>query len=348
MFDDNFYMQRCFDLAKNGSGKVSPNPLVGSVIVCKDTIIGEGYHKKYGESHAEVNAIASVRDKNLFKEATLYVNLEPCSHWGKTPPCADKIIENKIPRVVIANVDPFPEVSGRGIQKLRNAGIEVTTGVMEDEGYELNKRFFTFHTQKRPYIILKWAQTLDGFIAMKDFSSKWISNKYSRLLVHYWRSREDAIMVGTNTAFYDNPLLTAREMGGRNPVRVVIDRNLRLPKELNLFDGESPTIVFTENERPESNNLKFIKIDFERNFPQNLLSALYHEKLQSVIIEGGSNILSSFLSQGLWDEARIFTGKSVFGTGIDAPRISSENLLHEKTESDLLTVYYNTNSYTKP
>lgn len=341
-------MQRCFDLAKNGSGRVSPNPLVGSVIVCKDTIIGEGYHKKFGESHAEVNAIASVKDKNLLTTSTLYVNLEPCSHWGKTPPCADKIIENKIPKVVIANVDPFPEVSGRGIQKLRNAGIEVTTGVMEDEGYKLNKRFFTFHNRKRPYIILKWAQTLDGFIAREDFSSKWISNKYSRMLVHYWRSREDAIMVGTNTAFYDNPQLTAREMGGRNPIRIVIDRNLRLPGTLNLFDESAPTIVFTAQEKPQSNKQKYLNIDFERNFPQNLLSALYNEKIQSVIIEGGSNLLTTFIANGLWDEARVFTGKSVFGKGISAPKVNSEEYLQEKLEDDLLTIYYNTNSSTKP
>lgn len=340
MFDDNFYMQRCFDLAKNGSGRVSPNPLVGSVIVCKDTIIGEGYHKNFGESHAEVNAIASVKDKSLLRDATLYVNLEPCSHWGKTPPCADKIIETGIPKVVIANIDPFPEVSGRGIQKLRDAGIDVTTGVMQDEGYKLNKRFFTFHTLKRPYIILKWAQTSDGYIARKDFSSKWISNKYSRLLVHYWRSQEDAIMVGTNTALHDNPKLTAREMGGRNLLRIVIDRTLRLPNNLNLFNGEAPTIVFTEKEQPNSKNLEFIALDFNKNFPYNILAELHNKNVHSVLIEGGTNLLTSFISQGLWDEARVFTGKTIFGAGINAPVINAGYFLQEKSEDDSLTVYY--------
>ncbi len=236
MTSDELFIQRTFELAQSGIGQVSPNPRVGAVVVHDEKIIGEGWHKKYGEAHAEVNAIHSVKDQSLLQESTIYVNLEPCSHFGKTPPCADLLIRHQVKKVVVCNNDPNPLVSGQGIAKLLNAGIEVVTGVLETEGRKLNKRFFTFVEKQRPYIILKWAQTVDGFVARENYESKWISNDFSRQLVHQWRSEEDAVLVGTKTAAHDNPKLDVRDWSGRNPVRVVIDRFLRLSATLHLFN----------------------------------------------------------------------------------------------------------------
>jgi len=309
----NKYMVRCLELAKNGLGYVAPNPLVGCVIVYEDIIIGEGYHHQYGSPHAEVNAIYSVADKNLLKKSTLYVNLEPCCHWGKTPPCTDLIIKMRIPNVVIGCQDIFAEVNGKGIEQLRNAGINVETGVLEKESLELNKRFFSFHKNKRPYIILKWAQTADGFIAREDYSSKWITNEYSRLLVHNWRSEEAAILVGTNTAFFDNPQLSSRDMKTKNPVRIVIDKGGKLPGSLHLFNKSIATIVFTEHKQESDTNLTYVEIDFNSSdLIQNILNYLYKEKIQSLIVEGGSKLLQSFIGQDLWDEARIFKNDKIF------------------------------------
>lgn len=337
---DELFMQRAMDLAQLSLGSVSPNPLVGCVIVHENRIIGEGRHEVYGSAHAEVNAVASVNDKALLKESTVYVNLEPCSHFGKTPPCADMLVNHHVKKVVIANTDPNPLVSGKGIQKLKGAGIEVVTGVLERSGRELNKRFFTFMEKKRPYIILKWAQTADGFIARENFDSKWISNGHSRKLVHKWRSEEDAVLVGSGTAIYDNPALTVRDWSGRNPVRVVIDRYGKLPHTLMLFDGQQKTICYTTTQNETRENLEFVKLD-EQSFIEELVSDLFRKNIQSVMIEGGSVTLQQFINKGLWDEARIFTAQNKFDLGIVAPKISGNLISQESVFSDTLSVYTN-------
>ncbi len=339
-------MQRCLDLAAHGLGKVAPNPMVGAVVVHDEKIIGEGYHEVYGQAHAEVNAIAQVRDKELLSESTLYVNLEPCSHHGKTPPCADLIISYQIPRVVIANQDPFPAVAGRGIARLRKAGVEVITGVLEKEAYELNKRFMIFHTQQRPYVILKWAETKDGFIDQKrlpndDQKPQWITNQLSKRLVHKWRTEEQAIMVGTNTALYDNPQLTARLWEGKDPLRILLDRHLRLPKDLFLFDQSVPTLVFTEQERESIHQLEYIRIPFDQNELKAVMHELYHRTIQSIIVEGGSELLQSFLEQNLWDEARVFIGNKHFRHGVSAPDKPDKAFEIELIGSSELRTYFN-------
>ncbi|MBS1489825.1 MAG: bifunctional diaminohydroxyphosphoribosylaminopyrimidine deaminase/5-amino-6-(5-phosphoribosylamino)uracil reductase RibD [Bacteroidetes bacterium] len=339
MIPDEFFMQRALELARLGIGDVSPNPRVGCVVVYDHKIIGEGWHKKWGEAHAEVNALASVKDKALLKESTVYVNLEPCSHTGKTPPCADLLIQHQVKKVVIANVDTNPLVAGNGIKKLAEAGIEITSGVMEKEGRELNKRFFTFLEKQRPYIILKWAQTADGFIAQKNFESKWISNDLSRVLVHRWRAEEEAVLVGTKTASHDNPGLTVRHWSGRNPVRIVIDRFLRLSPHLQLFDQTSKTICYNVLKHEEHPNLIFVRLD-EANFIGQLVKDLARQKIQSVIVEGGAQTLQGFLDTGFWDEARIFTSPRTFGTGIAAPSIRGRVVEELKIENDTLKIIF--------
>ena len=341
MISDEQYMLRCLELARLGMGNVSPNPLVACLIVYKDTIIGEGYHRHFGEAHAEVKAIDSVKDKSLLKHSTLYVNLEPCAHHGKTPPCADRIIREGIPRVVISCRDPFPEVNGKGIEKLKAAGIDVTTGILEKEGRELNRAFFTFHEKKRPFIILKWAETMDGFIARKDFTSKWISNPYSRLIVHKWRAETDAVIVGTNTALHDNPELTCREFTGRNPVRITIDRYGKLPTSHNLFDGNATTWIFTESTALSHPNVRYIPIDFNEKLPGQICHILYQNNIQSIIIEGGANLLSQFIDNNLWDEARVFKSRITFNEGITAPFISSDHIKERTIDTDKLIIYQN-------
>jgi len=335
---DELYMQRALDLAQLSRGSVSPNPLVGCVIVHNNVIIGEGRHEKYGEAHAEVNAIASVKDQSLLKGSTVYVNLEPCSHFGKTPPCADLLVKHQVKKVVIANIDPNPLVSGKGIQKLKDAGIEVTTGVLESKGLELNKRFFSFLSKKRPYIILKWAETADGFIARENFDSKWISNEHSRQLVHKWRSEEDAVMVGTATALHDNPALTVRDWSGRNPTRIVLDRYNRLPKTLTLFDGQQQTICYTVSKSEAQKNFEFVKLN-ESSFQQSLLDDLAKRNIQSVIIEGGTTTLQQFINHDLWDEARIFTSDKEFVSGIPAPQFNGNLTATESVFNDTLAFY---------
>lgn len=337
---DSFFMQRAMELAALGRGSVSPNPLVGSVIVHEARIIGEGWHQRYGEAHAEVNAIRSVGDRSLLSESTLYVNLEPCSHFGKTPPCADLLIHEKIKRVVVSNLDSNPLVAGKGIQKLRAAGIEVTIDVLMEEGRELNSRFFTFMEKKRPYVILKWAQTTDGFLARQNFDSKWISSEVSRQLVHRWRSEEDAILVGSNTALHDNPQLNVRDWTGRNPLRVVIDRHLKLPSTLNVFDGSQQTFIFNVKKNESNANVTFIKLDVSK-FIQELLGYLFDQKIQSIIIEGGAQTLNAFITAGLWDEARIFTAPKTFETGIVSPTISGRERFTKQVGSDTLKVITN-------
>lgn len=340
MTTDELFMLRALELAQNGVGFVSPNPRVGCVIVHDGKIIGEGWHQRYGGPHAEVNAVASVADKNLLSEATLYVNLEPCSHFGKTPPCADLLIQHRVKKVVIANVDTNPLVGGKGIEKMRHAGIEIATGVLEKEGRALNKRFFTLIEKQRPYIILKWAQTADGFIAQENYESKWISGDLSRQRVHKWRSEEDAILVGTKTAAHDNPQLNVRDWTGRNPVRVVIDRFLRLPSRLHLFDGTQKTICYNVLKHEEHPNLSLIRLD-EENFITQLIADLGKRGIQSVIVEGGAQTLQFFISLNLWDEARVFVSTRRFEKGIAAPLLKGHTPKAEQLGQDQLLVYTN-------
>ncbi len=318
MISDELYMQRALELAEFGRGKVSPNPMVGCVIVHQERIIGEGYHQQYGKGHAEVNAVNSVENQELLADATVYVTLEPCAHFGKTPPCANLLVEKKVKRVVIAAFDTNPLVGGKGIQILKDAGIEVETGLLEKQARIQNKRFFTQIEKKRPYVILKWAQTLDGFGAREDFSSKWITNASSRQLVHKWRAEEDAIMVGKNTAKYDDPALNVRDWVGKNPLRLVIDSRLELPNSLKLFDEAVPTICYNTLKSEVRGPLEFVKLT--SNFQiQDILEDLQQRNIQSVIIEGGNYLLNKFLASELWDEARVFTSSNKFGSGIAAP-----------------------------
>ncbi|MCH4824182.1 bifunctional diaminohydroxyphosphoribosylaminopyrimidine deaminase/5-amino-6-(5-phosphoribosylamino)uracil reductase RibD [Gramella lutea] len=340
------YIKRCIELAQNGLGNTYPNPMVGSVIVHNDLIIGEGWHRKAGDAHAEVNAINSVKDKELLKNATIYVSLEPCSHFGKTPPCSNLIIEKGIKKVVIGTMDPFAKVAGRGIKKLMDAGCQVNVGVLENECLELNKRFFTFHKKKRPYIILKWAQTEDGFIAPEskdDNRPVWITNKYSGQLVHKWRSEESSILVGTNTALKDNPSLNVRKWTGNDPVRILIDKDLKTPGDFSILRGEQKTIVLCEKipERPGENNLIYESIEFSNNISEQICRILYKHELQSVIIEGGRMTLQQFIDSGVWDEARVFTGKSEFKSGVKVPDISGKLFSETKISGDSLKIYKN-------
>ncbi|WP_035659947.1 bifunctional diaminohydroxyphosphoribosylaminopyrimidine deaminase/5-amino-6-(5-phosphoribosylamino)uracil reductase RibD [Flavobacterium seoulense] len=339
------YLQRCIQLAQNGLGTTYPNPMVGSVIVYEDKIIGEGWHKKAGEPHAEVNAVNSVKDKYLLEKATIYVSLEPCSHFGKTPPCCDLIIRNKIPNVVIGTVDPNEKVAGNGIKKLLEAGINVIVGVLENECNELNKRFFTFHQKKRPYAILKWAESQDGFIApaiRNEQKPVWITNQYSRQLVHKWRSEEKAILVGTQTAVDDNPKLDVRDWTGTHPVRVVLDRKNRIPKENYLLDNQIKTIVFNESDtNSNQENIIFEKINFEKNIAHQVLEILFQHQIQSVIIEGGRQTIQTFIDENLWDEARIFKGKTIFKKGIKAPEILEKVTKKQRIINDELLIFTN-------
>jgi diaminohydroxyphosphoribosylaminopyrimidine deaminase/5-amino-6-(5-phosphoribosylamino)uracil reductase len=342
------YMYRCLQLAKLGAGNVAPNPMVGAVLVHKEKIIVEGCHKNYGDAHAVVNCINSVKEHNkvLIQSGVLYVSLEPCAHYGKTPPCADFIIRNRIPKVVIACRDVFEQVAGKGIEKLKRAGIEVIMGVLEKEAIELNKRFFTFHQKKRPYIILKWAQSIDGKISALPTADcherTLITNEYTNRLVHKWRSEEVAIMVGTRTALRDNPSLSVRLWKGNNPVRIVVDMNLRLPSSLNLFDKKIKTIVFNKIKHQEESNLIHYKLEPE-NFLHQISEALRSLNIQSVIIEGGAKLLQSFIDAGLWDEARIIINEQMMiGNGINAPSLK-DAVIHkrEKYFSDTIAYFKN-------
>lgn len=338
------YLERCVQLAKNGLGKTYPNPLVGCVIVLDDKIIGEGWHAKAGEAHAEVNAINSVANKSLLKKATIYVSLEPCSHYGKTPPCSDLIIASGIKKVVIGTMDPYAKVAGKGIQKLMAAGCDVRVGVLEEECAFLNQRFFTFHQKKRPYIILKWAQAKNGFIAPKEQHERkpvWITNPFSKQLVHKWRSGEQAILVGTNTAIKDDPRLDVRLWAGASPVRVVLDRSLRIPNYSHLFDGKTKTIVLCENPKANGENIIFEKINFEKGPAGEICRILYKNQLQSLIVEGGSRTLQTCIDEGLWDEARVFTGKNEFDDGIAAPVFSGRLVEEKNIADDELKIYRN-------
>jgi len=334
-------MRRALELARLGSGYTSPNPMVGCVVVHNGQIIGEGWHQQYGSPHAEVNAIASVQDRSLLPESRVYVTLEPCSHFGKTPPCADLLIESGVRDVVICNLDPNPLVAGRGVQKLLDAGIKVETGLLEQEGLELNKRFFTSHTLKRPYIILKWAETADGFVAGPGCEQIQISGTLAKRFVHKLRAEEQAIMVGTRTALHDNPRLNTRDWSGKNPTRIVIDRQLQLPATINLFDKSQPTIVYNYKKQEDQENLSFAQLQEDQPLLPQIMADLYKRNIISVLVEGGTYLLESLLKEGLWDEAFILknTTKPI-AEGIKAPTMVYGNLTAQQTlDTDTLLHY---------
>lgn len=348
------YIKRCLQIAKNGLGITRPNPMVGAVIVYQDTILGEGFTSDYGGNHAEVNAIDSVKDKSLLTKSTLYVTLEPCSHYGKTPPCSDLIIKHQIPNVVIGCVDDNPEVAGKGIAKLKTSGCNVMVGVLEVECKVHHKRFFTFHNKKRPYIILKWAETKDGFIApiIKDEKKPvWITNTYSRQLVHKWRAEEQAILVGTNTVIEDNSSLTVRDWNGKNPIRVVLDKNLKLSSDYNVFNVTAKTIVISSNKNvgrqmTEDKNLKssnwdleFIDWNLKDSIALQIADILHNRNINSIIIEGGAQTLQTFINEELWDEARVFIGNAEFNEGVKAPKLKGRLISETNILNDILKIY---------
>ena len=323
--NDEFFMRRCLQLARLGAGTAAPNPMVGAVVVCDGVIIGEGYHHRCGQAHAEVNAIAAVKNPDLLCRSTIYVSLEPCSHYGKTPPCADLIINKRIPNVVVGMVDPFGKVNGNGINKLRAAGCNVKVGVLEDECRQLNRAFITFHTKKRPYVILKWAESADGFIdgerSPENNRPVWLTNDACRALVHRWRAESGAIMVGYNTALLDNPQLNVRAWSGRDPLRIVTDRTLQLPGNLHLFDRSQPTWRLNTINNDGVENLQNVLLPWGDQMLPALMQRLYDAQINQLIVEGGTHLLQSFIDAGLWDEALIFRGPAVLGCGVSAPII---------------------------
>lgn len=342
-----YYMNFCLELAQRAKGHTAPNPMVGAVLVYNDRIIGEGWHHNYGGDHAEVNCLKNVAeaDKHLISESAMYVNLEPCAHYGITPPCATRLVEEKVKQVIIANKDPFEVVSGKGIELLKEGGVKVQTGVMEKEGGWVNRRFFCYHKLKRPYIILKWAQTSDGYLGAADRGRMQITGTDSQQLVHKWRTEEGAIMVGTHTALNDNPQLTARMWQGKQPLRIAIDRNLKLPATHHLFDNTTATWIINEEQEALDGNVHHVMLRFDDTLLPQLLHRLYDAKILSLIVEGGAVLLDSFIKQGLWDEARIFTGNTSIRNGIPAPLLTGES--HAFTSvigEDRLQVFVNNNS----
>ena len=352
LFDvDERFMLRAIELARLGMGNVSPNPMVGCVIVHQGRIIGEGYHREYGKAHAEVDAVNSVKDKYLLSKSTIYVTLEPCSHFGKTPPCSDLILQNKIPNVVVGTIDPFAQVAGSGIKKLIDGGCNVLQGFLKDKCIGLNRRFFTFHQSKRPYVILKWAQTADGFIDI-DRSEEhfgqptWITNDLSRIAVHKMRADEVAILVGTTTAKKDNPSLTTRDWSGRSPLRLVIDKDLKLSSDLELFNQIQTTIVYTAKDRPDNENIVYKRILFNGREVEQILEDLHERAVLSVIVEGGQVLLNSFIGKGLWDEARVFVGSGNFYNGVAAPVIDGFKVKAEKLDDSWMNIFSKDNQVT--
>lgn len=342
MKEDEIYMRRCIQLAKNGQNNVSPNPMVGAVVVCNGKIIGEGYHVRCGEAHAEVNAIRSVKDESLLKESTIYVSLEPCCHHGKTPPCADLIIEKQIPRVVIGCRDPFIKVSGRGIQKLQEAGRKVIVGVLEEECRELISHFITASVLHRPYIILKWAESSDGFIDINRTggAAAKLSTDYTSMIVHKRRAEADAIMVGTNTAFLDNPSLNVRNWYGKNPIRIVLDKHLSLNPDLHLFDGHTPTLVYTIKERRDTDRISYITLDCEKPLLPQIMNDLCLRNVQTLLVEGGSKLLQSFIDDGLWDEIFVERSEKQLLSGVKSPEIKQKNSYSIQKSFGVYTRHY--------
>ncbi|MDN4166679.1 bifunctional diaminohydroxyphosphoribosylaminopyrimidine deaminase/5-amino-6-(5-phosphoribosylamino)uracil reductase RibD [Cytophagales bacterium LB-30] len=341
MNEDYLFMQRALELAQYGAGKVSPNPMVGCVIVHEGKIIGEGWHQRYGGPHAEVHAVEAVADKEVLKESTVYVSLEPCSHTGKTPPCADLLIKHQIKRVVVCHTDPNELVAGKGIKKLQEAGIAVELGLLQKQGEWLNRRFNHYMTHKRPYVILKWAQTADGFVARSNFDSKWISSPLSRQRVHQWRSEEDAILVGSQTVLHDNPQLTTRDWPGKNPIRVVLDRSGVLHSDFQVFYAEAPTLYYTSSEEAHTKHACETPLLKKEGFIEQVLADLYQRKIQSVLVEGGSQMLQAFVSENCWNEARIFQSGTSFGEGLAAPVLRGKCVHQETISTDTLSVLIN-------
>ena len=353
MTRDEQYIHRCLDIAKNGLGTTRPNPMVGAVVVHDNTIIGEGFTSAYGGSHAEVNAISAVKNQSLLSQSTLYVTLEPCSHYGKTPPCSDLIIAHKIPKVVIGCIDDNPQVAGKGIAKLKASGCDVIVGVLENECKTHHKRFFTFHNKKRPYIILKWAETKNGFLAPKSKAiSKpvWITNTYSRQLVHKWRAEEQAILVGTNTVIEDNPSLTVRDWTGNNPIRVVLDRELKLDNSFLVFDDKAETILIASEEGAERkkevrNDVEVINWNQKNEIAKQICDVLHKHNINSIIIEGGAKTLQAFIDKNMWDEARVFSGNAEFKGGIRAPKLEGKIIFKNRILDNVLRIYSNLNTF---
>jgi diaminohydroxyphosphoribosylaminopyrimidine deaminase/5-amino-6-(5-phosphoribosylamino)uracil reductase len=345
MNNEEIYMQRCLELAKLGIGNVSPNPMVGSLLIHEGRIIGEGYHMQYGKAHAEVNCIENVadEDKKLISRSTLFVSLEPCAHYGKTPPCVDLILAHKISKVVIGCIDPFSKVDGKGIDKLKSAGVEVKVGTLEEQCQELNIRFFTFHNLKRPYIVLKWAQSANQKIANADDVRALISNDYTNRLVHKWRSEEAGIMVGTNTAIADNPSLNTRLWQGANPIRLVLDMNLRIPSTLNILNQQQRTIIFNSVKNSTDENLIYVKINDDDNLLQNFMGECYKHNIQSILVEGGAQLLHSFIDEGIWDEARVIQNNNmIIPNGLSAPQLQKQQVLSvEQMSTDTIFYYKN-------
>lgn len=344
MTADEQYMQRCIELARKGAGSVAPNPMVGAVLVHDGNIIGEGWHQQYGEAHAEVNCINQAIENGhaeKLKHATIYVSLEPCAHFGKTPPCSDLIIKHHIPKAVIGCRDPFKEVDGKGIEKLKAAGVEVIVDVLKDECMELNRRFFTFHTKKRPYIILKWAQTKNGMIASATDERLFISNEFTNRLVHQWRTEEAAILVGKNTAALDDPQLTNRYWPGKQPLRLVLDKELELPASLKLFNADAPTIIFNTKHHSDEGQPRYYQVTNDVSMVQQMINALYQLNIQSVIVEGGAQLLQSFIDEELWDEASVITNQHlVVAEGLAAPQlINALDKAEEVTGADRINYY---------
>jgi diaminohydroxyphosphoribosylaminopyrimidine deaminase/5-amino-6-(5-phosphoribosylamino)uracil reductase len=337
---DEFYIRRCIELAQKAIGNTYPNPLVGSVIVHNGKIIGEGYHQKAGENHAEINAINSVEDKSLIPESTIYVSLEPCAHYGKTPPCALKIVELGFKKVVIGAMDSHDKVNGKGKKIIQDAGIEVVSGVLEEECIDLNKRFFTYHEKKRPFIILKWAESGDRFVD-KNFKPTQISNSLTKQFVHQLRSNEHSILIGTMTALRDNPSLTTREIFGRNPIRILIDMDLKVPTDFNIYSNEAETLVFNSVKESEEGNIKFIKASRE-NFLENMLKKLYEFQIQSIIVEGGSFVLQQFIDADLWDETIIIKNKNlILENGTKAPNFENNPFEIKDFRDNIIEFYKN-------
>ena len=343
MLSDDKFMQRGIELALLGQGNVAPNPMVGAVIVHQGKIIGEGYHQKFGEAHAEVNAINSVKDKSILSESTIYVTLEPCSHYGKTPPCADLIVKHKFKRAVIGCLDTFSEVKGKGIDRLQEAGVDVQVGCLENECRELNKHFFTFHEQKRPFVFLKWAQTINGKLdsGISNQTVTWISSQESKTLVHKWRNAHQAILVGRKTVENDNPSLTVRAISGTNPTRIVLDSELKIPLTYSVFNKESKTIVFNLKKSEKVQNIEFVKL--KEMSPKSILEALYRLNIISVLIEGGAETLQSFINVDLWDEATIIIGNATFENGTDAPQLKNQVKHSFEYFGDTISMYSKNN-----
>ncbi|MDZ7846753.1 MAG: bifunctional diaminohydroxyphosphoribosylaminopyrimidine deaminase/5-amino-6-(5-phosphoribosylamino)uracil reductase RibD [Owenweeksia sp.] len=330
--------------AANGRGTTSPNPMVGTVIVHHNRIIGEGWHHHAGAAHAEVNAVAAVHDKTRLRQATLYVSLEPCAHHGLTPPCADLIIDQKIPQVVVGSRDPFAEVDGKGIAKMRAAGIEVTTGIMQRECNWLNRRFFTFHQKQRPYIILKWAQTQDGYIdherAKGERGVNWITTPETRNLVHQWRAQEDAIMVGGGTVLNDDPALSVRDASGRQPTRIVLSQNEKIPPDAQVFDGQIPSLYFSETAPTSQGQFTHIDLKPGKEALDQVMAEAYQRGIQSILVEGGAGLLHSFIKKNLWDEARVLTGKGYYSKGLKAPLLGQRGTEKLRFGQDQLEIFY--------